>query len=781
MTGSSFAHRGPRTVLAAFAVIFALAHIPFLASSLEDIDSVNFALGLRHFDVAQHRPHPPGYPVYIALGKVAAAVTGMVSHASQSAVEARALSILSLLGALLAIGCMYVVFASLNDREPRELDVAAMAATAITATTPLFWYLAVRPMSDAPGFAVGLAAQACLAMAWLRQRPGPDGDRRMAPAQMAASGRMIVIGAFLAAFSIGLRSQTLWYTFPLLALVIADRIGRGVAGAMVGGGIMFAAGGLLWGIPLLIASGGLNAYLAALGGQAGEDFAGVDMLFYTHNLRAGAFALVRTFVYPWEFTPLAVVVLILAVAGVVRLSLHNRRSLLAVVALSGPYLLFHLLFQDTAFIRYALPIMPFVAFLAVQGVGWFSSAAVPPVAAVISIGGAIVASPVLVAYASSPSPSVQAVAAINAEAATAHPGALAMHQTFVRPLEAEDVAVKPQLPAPPRQEWLELVKYWKSGHREPLWFLGDPQRSDLALIDPASRRDVTAFDWPIVTRPAFGGLRPAAARWYRMPLPGWFAEVGWSLTPETSGIARVMGKGPHLGPITAMVHRRPDAARVMVGGRNLGAPGDPHVTFTMLIDGAEFQQWDAAPGFFLKVFEIPAGRLAGTGEWATLTIQSTPVSGNTPVESAIEQFDLQNADALMWGYDEGWQEAEFNQSLGVWRWTSERATLRIIGPPRAVHVTMTIESPLRYFDEAPLVRASAGGRELAVSTIADGRDWMFDVPADALAASGGAITIETDKTFVPAERGSAPDRRHLGLRVFAISVANSLTSTESPR
>ncbi len=781
MTGTSFAHRGPRIALAAFALIFALAHLPFLASSLEDIDSVNFALGLRHFDVAQHRPHPPGYPVYIALGKVAAAITGVISHASPSGVEARALSVLSLLGALVAIGCLYVVFASLNDREPRELDVAAMAATAIVATTPLFWYLAVRPMSDVPGLAVGLSAQACLAMAWMRQRPGPDGDRRMAPAQMAASGRMIVIGAFLAAFSIGLRSQTLWYTFPLLALVIADRIGRGVAGAMMGGGIMFTVGGLLWGIPLLIASGGLNAYLAALGSQAGEDFAGGEMLYHTPNLRAGALALVRTFVYPWEFTPLAVIVLILAAAGLVHLSMRNRRSLLAIGTLCGPYLVFHLLFQDTSFVRYALPIVPVVAFLAVQGVAWFSSAAVPAVAAVISIIGPIVAGPVLVAYASTPSPAARAVAAMNADVAASHPGALAMHQTFVRPLEAEDVAVKPQLPAPPRQEWLELVNYWKSGHRDPLWFLADPTRSDLALIDPASRRDVTAFDWPIVTRPAFGGLRPTAARWYRMPLPGWFAEVGWSLTPETSGIARVMGKGPHLGPITAMVRRRPDAARVMVGGRHLGAATDPHVRFTMLIDGAEFQQWDAAPGFFLKVFDIPAGRLAGTGDWATLTIQSTPVSGNTPVESAIEQFDLQNADALMWGYDEGWQEAEFNQSLGVWRWTSERATLRIMGPPRPVRITMTIESPLRYFDEAPLVRATAGGREVAVSTMATGRDWMFDVPADVLAASGGAVTIETDKTFVPADRGSAPDRRHLGLRVFAISVANSLTSAESPR
>jgi hypothetical protein len=83
-----------------------------------------------------------------------------------------------------------------------------------------------------------------------------------------------------------------------------------------------------------------------------------------------------------------------------------------------------------------------------------------------------------------------------------------------------------------------------------------------------------------------------------------------------------------------------------------------------------------------------------------------------------------------------------------------------------------IESPLRYFDEAPLVHARAGDRELAVSAIASAREWTFDVPADALAASNGIVTLETNKTFVPAERGAAADKRRLGLRVFAVSAIN---------
>ena len=153
---------------------------------------------------------------------------------------------------------------------------------------------------------------------------------------MAASGRAIVLGALLAGFSVGFRSQTLWITAPLLLLVLADRVGRGVAGAMLGSSVAFAAGALTWGVPLLVASGGLQAYLAALGSQAGEDFAGVEMLYLNPTPRLAAFALLRTFVWPWDSVPLASVVLMLAAVGGVLLLVRERRTLAAVTAISAP-------------------------------------------------------------------------------------------------------------------------------------------------------------------------------------------------------------------------------------------------------------------------------------------------------------------------------------------------------------------------------------------------------------------------------------------------------------
>jgi hypothetical protein len=784
-----------RSALAVLALVFAVAHAPYLVSSLEDIDSVNFALGLRDFDVAAHQPHPPGYPVYIAIGRIGLALVESVSASvPPSAGAARALSLLSLLGGLTAIFLLYRVLAcwsrpsversgaaggaaagedAVLTRAPwQRFDARAVAATALVVACPLYWYLSVRPMSDVPGLAAALAAQACLALAWWRQRPHASGDRRLSPERMAASGQMIVAGALVAGIAIGFRSQNAVLTLPLLAGVLLDRVGRGVAGALLGSAVAFTVGVLLWAVPLMIASGGLNEYLAALGSQAGEDFAGVDMLYSNPSPRLAAFALLRTFVYPWDSVVLGSVIVALAVAGTAGLVLRDRRSLVGVLLVTVPYLAFHLLFQDTAFVRYALPLVPPVAFLAVTGLELLARRAVVPLAGVLAVWSVMIAAPVTASYASEASPTTRALRAMDAAQAEFQPGALAMHQTFRRPLEAEAVTITPLLAAPPRREWLEMARYWREGHTAPLWLLADPRRTDLALIDPRSRADRTDFVWPFSSLSDIGGMRPMSVAWYRLPPPGWFVEEGWALTPEAAGIARLMGRGPAEGPITAWVRRRADAARVVIGGRHLGRATDPAARFVVTIDGEPAAQWESEAGFFVHVFDLPAGTLVGDGPLARLTVESAGVHGE-PVPTAIEQFDLQTRGAMMWAYEEGWHEAEYDAARGVWRWTSERATLRVVDASGPIVITFRVEQPRRHFEDDPQVRLLAGDRVLAETVFRDSDRWTVDVPAEALVAADGRVTLETTRTFVPAERTGAPDRRRLGLRVFDVMVSKN--------
>src|SRR5262245_37612035 len=205
----------PRILWASgLAAIFFVAHLIVLPPALEDLDSMNFALGVRDFDPAKHQPHPPGYPVYIALGKL--------SHAVWSS-EAASLAVWGVLFGALAVFPLFSLFRSLEalDRAAPEADRdrRAALATLVVVASPLFWFTALRPLSDVPGLALALAAQACVASAFVRRR---FTDHRYAVAATGESGRLIVAGALIAGLAAGMRTQTIWLTLPLLALVLLD-------------------------------------------------------------------------------------------------------------------------------------------------------------------------------------------------------------------------------------------------------------------------------------------------------------------------------------------------------------------------------------------------------------------------------------------------------------------------------------------------------------------------------------------------------------------------------
>ena len=55
---------GPLACVLLF-VITALSRLPFRSSILYPWDSVNYAFGMRRFDVLAEQPQPPGYIVYV--------------------------------------------------------------------------------------------------------------------------------------------------------------------------------------------------------------------------------------------------------------------------------------------------------------------------------------------------------------------------------------------------------------------------------------------------------------------------------------------------------------------------------------------------------------------------------------------------------------------------------------------------------------------------------------------------------------------------------------------
>jgi hypothetical protein len=713
------------------AVAFLLLHVPFLPSSLEDLDSINFALGVRDFDITQHQPHPPGYLLYIAAAKL---VHVLVSN------EARVLALLSALCGALAIVALARWF--------RRIDPAGLTedwipiGVALTAVTPLFWFTAARPLSDVPGLAAVVAVQALILSARTPSR--------------------VTLAAFVAALAAGLRTQVWWLTAPLLVLAIMTLPSREWIRTALRAGTAFVVGTLVWFGPLLVITGP-SAYFKALAFQGNSDFGAENaILWVTHTPRQLITALTSTFIAPWATPYVAVPALCCVVLGAAVLLFRSWRTLLTLAVAFGPYLVFDLLFQESVTTRYALPLVIPFGYLATRGL-----AALPRQAGLALTGVLIVASvwpgvQDLKVYAAQKPPAFRMLDDMASAARNGERFVLAAHRReefdMRRPLQWDEHAPTPdeRLPSPPKHEWMEVVNYWNRGGREPVWWMADPLRNDLALIDHGGPRG--RYRWPLKYPLLIGGARPNVMDWYILERPSWYLGHGWAVTPEAAGVSQEDGQSPDKAPIHGWLRRRPEQVTVMVGGRNLAAaPGELSIS----VDDLTLDESQIVPGFFLRMIDLPPGSLtASSGDYAALAVAAKGAV-------TIEQFDAQSQGRLVFGFGAGWHEAEYNPRTGLsWRWMSERGELRVRGASGAR--TLRLTGVTEGFSNPSHVTIRHGDRVLARLAAGETFDLQASIPADVLSETADTtLVIETDQAYVPAERKSGTkDRRHLALKVF---------------
>jgi hypothetical protein len=744
---------------AVLALLFLAGHLPFLPASLEDLDSINFALGVRHFDVAHHQPHPPGYPVFILAARAAHAFVGS---------EAKALSLVGIVAGALGVWALVAFFRLFGRVDPAARPCAAAL---VAATSPLYWFTAVRPLSDMTGLAAALGVQALTLAA-----AGTSGTPGSLLSSLSLTSAALLVSSLLAGLAVGIRSQVAWLTVPLILLTIARRPPQDRTRTAAWAAAAFIVGALVWGVPLVMLTGGPEAYWHALRGQGAEDLTGIAMLWTKPAPRQLASALYYAFIAPWASWQLAAAMLVLAAFGMARMWREARSPLWTLAAAFVPYLCFDLVFQETFTTRYALPLVVPIAYLAVRGL-----AAIPRPQALTLGAGLVIVNLAIAAshvrsYARVEAPAFRMLGDMHAlehlEKMSSLPRTpplapvLAMHRRgeidLRRPIQwVRDgmPQVMAHLPAPPKHEWLELVRYWNGGGRAPVWFVADPLRSDLALVDHRPSRG--SYFWPLRFPVLLGGVRPNTIEWYSLDRPGWYLGEGWALTPETAGVAKEDGRGPGIGPIHGWVRRRADAVVMMIGGRNMTpAPSRLRVE----IDGRPIDERDVAPGFFLQMLDLPPGALAGPGDYATMTV----IAGSDRM--AIEQFDVQSRGRVVFGFGEGWHEHEYNPSTGSeWRWTSDRATLRIRAD--GLPIALTLRGETELFATTSHVVIRAGDRILAREAVRRTVSLSIGIPADMVSRRETLVTIETDHSRVPAERSwRSRDRRRLGLRVYECRV-----------
>ncbi|MBI4497581.1 MAG: hypothetical protein HY689_06780 [Chloroflexi bacterium] len=224
---------------------------PFRTHYLFMWDSANFALALGHYDVTQHRPHPPGYFLFVAVGRVLMPLTGDANTAL--VVEALAFSALAAV-VLYALG-----------RTMYGETVGRWAALLLLGSVT-FWSFGGMALAY-PSLAFFSALVALLAYRVLFLK-----EERLVP----------LAGAY--ALGGGFRPDLMLFLGPLFGACLWGQSWRRRAVAV---GVA-ALGCAAWFVPTVVFSGGLESYLAVL-----SAYGGTDVLDRYSVLRRGMPALVN--------------------------------------------------------------------------------------------------------------------------------------------------------------------------------------------------------------------------------------------------------------------------------------------------------------------------------------------------------------------------------------------------------------------------------------------------------------------------------------------------------
>ncbi len=137
-----------KRVLLVLSILIGLTRLLAVARTPFDWDELLFSLGVADYDVTQHHPHPPGYPLFVAAAKLVHLL---------GVEEFRSLQVIAILGGMLVFPALFVL--------AREIGFdfsTSIAGAAIFAFLPNVWVYGGTGFSDVPATAIGVAACALL-------------------------------------------------------------------------------------------------------------------------------------------------------------------------------------------------------------------------------------------------------------------------------------------------------------------------------------------------------------------------------------------------------------------------------------------------------------------------------------------------------------------------------------------------------------------------------------------------------------------------------------------
>jgi hypothetical protein len=215
-----------RDILALMVAVF-LTRWVFRTEYLVHMDSINFVLGIIDYNPSLHQPHPPGYFLYILLGKALNYLTGD---------PGQALLIISIGASLAAVAFVYMLTYEWFGR------LAAIFSGLLFLCSPFTWFYGTVALTYIVEFClVTLVGLLC----WYISN---------------GRTRLLLPAAVVMGITVGFRQSSILFLAPLCLYALRHLEVKHWLSAI----LVFSVTVCAWFFPMLIASGGSDVYFTAL-------------------------------------------------------------------------------------------------------------------------------------------------------------------------------------------------------------------------------------------------------------------------------------------------------------------------------------------------------------------------------------------------------------------------------------------------------------------------------------------------------------------------------------
>lgn len=298
---------------------------------LDDYDSVQFIMGLKDYSIVNHQPHPPGYPVYIFLGRITDLFfnDGLESFTFMSAL----------------FGSLALIPTYLLAKDLFGLRVGILSSI-ILSLAPAEMLFSVVVMSDIVSMFF-IAATVYLLYSGLN------------------SSKCLYLGSFILGVTMGVRQTDILLIFIFIIILFYKKSQKEFLTSL----ILLSLGVTLWLVPVIVDTGVSNfIYAQSTQGKAASDMGTLNSLggLNLSSLIVTVKALISLLKIGWSnsiipFSLIAIGALIYRIKDSKKLLTEKWQVIL--LGWMIPYFLLFIFVTYLEFPRYLLPIFPPMAII----------------------------------------------------------------------------------------------------------------------------------------------------------------------------------------------------------------------------------------------------------------------------------------------------------------------------------------------------------------------------------------------------------------------------------